>query len=68
VINVLCHRHGVVPPSIQSHNPLPMKSVRLSRTVQGRPINRSLAVAAGFGGQIAAISLVTCPARGDGGR
>lgn len=68
VINVLSHRHGVVPPNIQTHNPLPTRFLHLSRDVQRWPIHRSLAVGAGFGGQIAAVSLVTCPARGAGGR
>jgi 3-oxoacyl-[acyl-carrier-protein] synthase II len=61
VINVLCHRHGVVPPNCRTRNPLPTRNVKLSCQPVRRRISRSVAVAAGFGGQIAAVSLVSAP-------
>jgi 3-oxoacyl-[acyl-carrier-protein] synthase II len=57
VLNVMAHRHGIIPPNPQTHQPLPTTNVRLSTQIVHRPIQRSIAVAAGFGGQIAAVSL-----------
>jgi 3-oxoacyl-[acyl-carrier-protein] synthase II len=56
VINCLCHLHGRVPPNIRSTRPLPMKGLQFSTDPLNRPINRSLAIAAGFGGPVAVVS------------
>ena len=58
VINALCHRDGIVPPNIQTPDPLPMKRVTLSREPVQRRIDRSVTMASGFGGPIAVVSLV----------
>lgn len=61
VLNVLAHQHSIVPPNVQTDHPLPSKIVTISRESIHRPIQRSLVLAAGFGGSCAAISLVTHP-------
>ena len=63
VLNVLSHREGVIPPNVQTHEPMPVRNVKLSTEAVRRPVRRSIAVAAGFGGQIAAVGLLTSPAR-----
>lgn len=57
VINVICHRAGIVPPNVRTSDPLPTRRLAIGRTSSRREINRSLAIAAGFGGGIAAITL-----------
>jgi 3-oxoacyl-[acyl-carrier-protein] synthase II len=59
VLNVLAHRHGTIPPNVQTRNPMPTARVKLEPVTVTRPVRRSIAVAAGFGGQIAAVSLST---------
>jgi 3-oxoacyl-[acyl-carrier-protein] synthase II len=58
VINALCHRKGVVPPNCQTQAPIPSNKVQIARHPTIQPIQRSIAIAAGFGGTMAAISLV----------
>ncbi|HSZ54507.1 MAG TPA: beta-ketoacyl synthase N-terminal-like domain-containing protein [Tepidisphaeraceae bacterium] len=60
-INVLAHQHGVVPPNCRTTRPMPVQNLKLSRVPAPRKIARSVALAAGFGGQIAAVSLVNVP-------
>jgi 3-oxoacyl-[acyl-carrier-protein] synthase II len=57
VLNLQAHRHGIVPPNIRTTDPLPTAAVQIHATAQERPIHRSLALAAGFGGATAAITL-----------
>ena len=57
VLNVMSHRHGIVPPNIQTTNPIPTRNVSISNRICRRPIRRSMAVAAGFGGAIAGVTL-----------
>jgi 3-oxoacyl-[acyl-carrier-protein] synthase II len=59
VINVMSHRDGIVPPNARTTRPMPARNVRILRDSAHRKIRRSVAVAAGFGGQIAAVSLVS---------
>jgi 3-oxoacyl-[acyl-carrier-protein] synthase II len=59
VLNVLAHQRGIVPPNVRTTRPLATDAVTISRDVQHRPIGRSLALAAGFGGAMAALSLVS---------
>ena len=61
VLNVLCHRAGVVPPNVRTNDPLPTRRVTIETSAVLRTINRSLAIAAGFGGAIAAVSLRDIP-------
>jgi 3-oxoacyl-[acyl-carrier-protein] synthase II len=59
VLNCHAHATGVVPPNAQTLDPLPAARVLLSRFPVRRAIRRSLAIAAGFGGAIAAVSLTS---------
>ena len=58
-LNCQAHATGVVPPNVRTHDPLPTRRVLLSRDPVRRPVRRSIAIAAGFGGAMAAVSLVT---------
>lgn len=57
VLNALAHRYGVVPPNGQTREPLTTSRVRIANSVESRPIHRSIAAAAGFGGSVAVVSL-----------
>jgi 3-oxoacyl-(acyl-carrier-protein) synthase len=59
VLNVLAHRRGQVPGNVRTTEPLPTGRVLIGRTAVGRPIRRSIALASGFGGATAAVSLKT---------
>jgi 3-oxoacyl-[acyl-carrier-protein] synthase II len=59
VLNVMSHRYGIVPPNVQTRDPLAMTHIRISSEAISRPVHRSIAVAAGFGGQIAAVALAS---------
>jgi 3-oxoacyl-[acyl-carrier-protein] synthase II len=58
VLNCQAHATGVVPPNVQTRDPLPTTRVTLSPAPVRRAVRRSVAVAAGFGGAMAAVSLV----------
>ena len=58
-INYQCHQSGKVPANINTTAPLPTASAVLSQSPVTRPIRRSIATAAGFGGPVAAIALST---------
>jgi 3-oxoacyl-[acyl-carrier-protein] synthase II len=58
VLNCEAHGRGVVPPNVQTTTPLPAERVRIERGGVERPVRRSVAIAAGFGGAMAAVSLV----------
>ncbi len=57
VLNCMAMRHATVPPNIRASDPLPTDHVKLSNQIVHRPIRRSLALAAGFGGPTAVVSL-----------
>ncbi len=57
VINVQCHRLGVVPPNPLTTDPLPMNHVCLGTGRTTRHVRYSLAIAAGFGGATAIVGL-----------
>jgi hypothetical protein len=57
VINCQAHATGTVPPNTQTLDPLPATRVSVSRDAVRRPIRRSLAIAAGFGGATAVVGL-----------
>lgn len=59
VLNCLSHRRGVIPPNVQTRKPLATRTIRIARDVEEAPVKRSLAVAAGFGGPMAVVSLVS---------
>jgi 3-oxoacyl-(acyl-carrier-protein) synthase len=56
VINCLCHLHSKVPPNVRTTHPIPMKNVQFPNKTLNRPVARSLAIAAGFGGPLAVVS------------
>lgn len=58
-LNVLAHQHGTIPPNVRTTRPLPCRVATISPFAHRRPVHRSLALAAGFGGATAAVSLVT---------
>lgn len=58
-LNVLAHQHGTIPPNVRTTRPLPCSAGTISPVAQHRPVRRSLALAAGFGGAMAAVGLVT---------
>jgi 3-oxoacyl-[acyl-carrier-protein] synthase II len=59
VINCLCHSHGMVPGNVRSRQPLAMEGLRFSSGAAQRRIERSVALAAGFGGPLAAVLLAS---------
>jgi 3-oxoacyl-[acyl-carrier-protein] synthase II len=60
VLNCQSHAAGVVPPNVRTTEPLPTRNVAIPQAITRRPIGRSLAVAAGFGGPTAVVSLTSC--------
>ncbi|HEY7118206.1 MAG TPA: beta-ketoacyl synthase N-terminal-like domain-containing protein [Tepidisphaeraceae bacterium] len=59
VLNVLAHQRGVIPPNVRTPRPLPARYVEIASIARQRAVRRSIALAAGFGGAIAAVSLKT---------
>jgi 3-oxoacyl-(acyl-carrier-protein) synthase len=59
VLNCLAHRHGTIPPNVRTTHPLPANHIQIHPHTLHRPIRHSLALAAGFGGATAAITLST---------
>ncbi len=59
VINCLCHVHGKVPANPRTPNPLPTPTLRFPREPLNYPIRKSLALAAGFAGPLAAVLLAS---------
>jgi 3-oxoacyl-[acyl-carrier-protein] synthase II len=57
VINCLMHRDGVVPPNARLLKPLATRRVGLESVRRQRAVSRSVALAAGFGGPVAVVSL-----------
>ena len=57
VINCMCHGEGRIPGNVRTDSPLPAKRVRISSTPERRPVQRSIAVASGFGGAVAVLGL-----------
>jgi len=57
VLNCLAHQHQIIPPNVRTTHPLPAHHLQIHPHTLHRPIQRSLALAAGFGGATAAITL-----------
>jgi 3-oxoacyl-[acyl-carrier-protein] synthase II len=57
VLNCLSHRNELVPGNIRTRDPLATQNLVLSAHPVARTVHRSLAIAAGFGGALAAVSL-----------
>jgi 3-oxoacyl-[acyl-carrier-protein] synthase II len=59
VLNLQSHHHGIVPPNVQTRNPIPTHRAALSREAAKATIRRSIAIAIGFGGPTAVVSCVS---------
>jgi 3-oxoacyl-[acyl-carrier-protein] synthase II len=57
VINCQAHATGTIPPNVQTRDALPTARLALSSGCVRRPVRRSIAIAAGFGGATAVVSL-----------
>jgi 3-oxoacyl-[acyl-carrier-protein] synthase II len=58
-LNVLAHRHGAVPGNVRTTRPLPVRGVRIEQGRRSSAVHRSVALAAGFGGAMAAVALAS---------
>ena len=58
VLSCLAHRHGQVPPNVNTRAPM-TTAMQISSVAVSRPIRASLAIAAGFGGGVAVARLST---------
>lgn len=58
-INCLCHQTGIVPGNINTKDPMPSEIADIQLGSSKREIHRSLVLAAGFGGPLAVVSLVS---------
>jgi 3-oxoacyl-(acyl-carrier-protein) synthase len=58
VLNVESHRRGIVPPNVQTTRPLPTRLILSTQPVR-RTITHSIVTAAGFGGAVGVIGLVS---------
>jgi 3-oxoacyl-[acyl-carrier-protein] synthase II len=56
-LSCVMHRRGIVLPNVRSRSPLPTRGVQIATDAKTQAIGRSVVVAAGFGGAMAAISL-----------
>lgn len=61
VLNCQSHATGVVSPNVRTTDPLPTRNVTIDQTITRRRVDRSLAMAAGFGGPMAVVSLASSP-------
>jgi 3-oxoacyl-[acyl-carrier-protein] synthase II len=59
VLNVQMHRCGIVLGNVNTHAPMSSECVTIRKKPEHRPICRSMAIAAGFGGATAAVGLRT---------
>jgi 3-oxoacyl-[acyl-carrier-protein] synthase II len=58
-LNCLAHQRQIIPGNIRTTTPLPTRNLTLSPTPIQRRITSSIALAAGFGGPSAAVSLIS---------
>jgi 3-oxoacyl-[acyl-carrier-protein] synthase II len=58
-LSCLMHRRGVVPPNVRTTKPLATRGVQICSSARRQAVGRSIVTAAGFGGPIAAISLIS---------
>jgi len=59
VLNCLMHQHGTIPGNINTTEPLAAKHIEIERAARSRGIDRSVAIAAGFGGTVAGVTLIS---------
>jgi 3-oxoacyl-[acyl-carrier-protein] synthase II len=61
VLNCLSHRESVIPPNVQTREALPIRCAVIAPGSAERAVRRSVVAAAGFGGAVAAMSLMSPP-------
>jgi len=59
VLNCVAHRTGIVPPNVNTMEPIATRWTSISRSAVHRPVRRSLACATGFGGPTSVVSLIS---------
>jgi 3-oxoacyl-[acyl-carrier-protein] synthase II len=59
VINCQSHAFGKIPPNVRTTNALKVKHARVLQTASNQTVRRSVAIAAGFGGPTAVVSLAS---------
>lgn len=59
VLNCHSHATGLIPPNVRTACPIPSDRLTIEQSTVARPVTRSLAIAAGFGGAIAAVTLAS---------
>lgn len=57
VLNCQMHQASLVPGNVCTTRPLATSRVRIDQTSHERPVHRSVVLASGFGGSVAAVSL-----------
>jgi 3-oxoacyl-(acyl-carrier-protein) synthase len=58
-LSCLMHQRGVVLPNPRTSKPLPTKRVQIVSSAKRQALARSLVTAAGFGGPVAVVSLIS---------
>ena len=58
-LNCMMHAKRTIPPNVQTTQPIATRRVQINPEAKAQATRRSLAVAAGFGGPTAVISLVS---------
>ena len=61
VLNVMAHRTGEIPGNVSTRQAIPTKAGQIGQQRVQRPIRRSIAIAAGFGGATGVVGLRTSP-------
>jgi 3-oxoacyl-[acyl-carrier-protein] synthase II len=59
VLNCVIHARGVMPGNVQTRRALPTKRVAIPHASRRQTVGRSLAAASGFGGAVAAVTLIS---------
>jgi len=57
VLNCMSHHTGIIPGNVQTTQPMESSRVEIRQQPTDRKVERSLAIAAGFGGAMAAVTL-----------
>ena len=57
VLNCMSHQTGIIPGNVQTPQPMESSSIEIRTQPTHRNVERSIAIAAGFGGAMAAVGL-----------
>ncbi len=63
VLSCMMHKRGVVLPNTRTSRPLRTKGITIAQRPVETPIGRSIVLAAGFGGALAAVGLESSPCK-----